>query len=195
MLLLPQAASGGVEDKLAKIPGVLETRVGYTGGEVENPTYRMVCTNQTGHAEAVRVTYDPAQINYETLVRRFFEIHNPTTPESPGAGYWQPISFCCFLSHGRAARNRGTCTRGTEPIRQVPASHRHGNCPRRGFLRGRGVPSEILRKKSVPLTLFPVYKITFDRVCRLRPVIFVLGFWPIRYDKIDSVNAAVFYNR
>jgi len=74
----------GVEDKLAKIPGVLETRVGYTGGEVENPTYRMVCTNQTGHAEAVRVTYDPAQINYETLVRRFFEIHNPTTLNRQG---------------------------------------------------------------------------------------------------------------
>jgi methionine-S-sulfoxide reductase len=74
----------GVEDKLAKIPGVLETRVGYTGGEVENPTYRMVCTNQTGHAEAVRVSYDPAQINYETLVRRFFEIHNPTTLNRQG---------------------------------------------------------------------------------------------------------------
>ena len=74
----------GVEDKLAKIPGVLETRVGYTGGEVENPTYRMVCTNQTGHAEAVQVTYDPTQINYETLVRRFFEIHNPTTLNRQG---------------------------------------------------------------------------------------------------------------
>ena len=74
----------GVEDKLGKIPGVLETRVGYTGGEVENPTYRMVCTNQTGHAEAVHVTYDPDQIDYETLVRRFFEIHNPTTLNRQG---------------------------------------------------------------------------------------------------------------
>ena len=74
----------GVEDKLGKIPGVLETRVGYTGGEVENPTYRMVCTNQTGHAEAVHVTYNPDQIDYETLVRRFFEIHNPTTLNRQG---------------------------------------------------------------------------------------------------------------
>ncbi len=74
----------GVEDKLGKIPGVTATMVGYTGGEVENPTYRMVCTNQTGHAEAVRVSYDPDQIDYETLVRRFFEIHNPTTLDRQG---------------------------------------------------------------------------------------------------------------
>lgn len=74
----------GVEDRLGKIPGVLETMVGYTGGEVENPTYRMVCTNQTGHAEAVRVSYDSDKINYETLVKRFFEIHNPTTLDRQG---------------------------------------------------------------------------------------------------------------
>ena len=74
----------GVEDRLGKIPGVIETTVGYTGGEVENPTYRMVCTNQTGHAEAVHVTYDSDQIDYETLVRRFFEIHNPTTLNRQG---------------------------------------------------------------------------------------------------------------
>ena len=74
----------GVEDKLGKIPGVTTTLVGYTGGEVENPTYRMVCTNQTGHAEAVRVNYDSDQIDYETLVRRFFEIHNPTTLDRQG---------------------------------------------------------------------------------------------------------------
>jgi len=74
----------GVEDKLGKIPGVTATMVGYTGGEVENPTYRMVCTNQTGHAEAVRVSYDPDQIDFETLVRRFFEIHNPTTLDRQG---------------------------------------------------------------------------------------------------------------
>jgi methionine-S-sulfoxide reductase len=74
----------GVEDKLGKIPGVTTTVVGYTGGEVENPTYRLVCTNTTGHAEAVQVSYDTDQISYEELVRRFFDLHDPTTLNRQG---------------------------------------------------------------------------------------------------------------
>ncbi|MCB2209588.1 peptide-methionine (S)-S-oxide reductase MsrA [bacterium] len=74
----------GVEDKFGKIPGVTTTVVGYTGGEVENPTYRMVCSNKTGHAEAVRVSYDTDQLNYEELVRRFFDMHDPTTLNRQG---------------------------------------------------------------------------------------------------------------
>lgn len=74
----------GVEAHLKKIKGVLDTIVGYTGGEVENPTYHMVCTDKTGHAEAVQVTYDSDEITYEVLVRKFFELHNPTTPNRQG---------------------------------------------------------------------------------------------------------------
>ncbi|MDY6874405.1 MAG: peptide-methionine (S)-S-oxide reductase MsrA [Chloroflexota bacterium] len=74
----------GVEDKLAKIPGVTTTVVGYTGGEVENPSYRLVCTNSTGHAEAVQASYDTDQISYEELVRRFFDLHDPTTLNRQG---------------------------------------------------------------------------------------------------------------
>ncbi len=74
----------GVEEKLAKIPGVTATVVGYTGGEVENPTYRLVCTNTTGHAEAVQATYDTDQISYEGLVRKFFDLHDPTTLNRQG---------------------------------------------------------------------------------------------------------------
>jgi methionine-S-sulfoxide reductase len=74
----------GVEAHLKEIEGVIKTVVGYTGGEVENPTYHMVCTDKTGHAEAVQVTYDSDQISYEALVRVFFELHNPTTPNRQG---------------------------------------------------------------------------------------------------------------
>jgi len=69
----------GMEEILRKIPGVLETRVGYTGGSVPNPNYRLVCTGLTGHAEAVEIAYDPTKISYEKLLDYFFRMHDPTT--------------------------------------------------------------------------------------------------------------------
>lgn len=74
----------GVEANFLKIPGVLDTVVGYTGGEIPNPTYRMVCSDNTGHAEAVQITYDPEKIAYKDLVSAFFELHDPTTPNRQG---------------------------------------------------------------------------------------------------------------
>jgi methionine-S-sulfoxide reductase len=74
----------GVEAKFVKVPGVIDTVVGYTGGVVDNPTYKMVCSHKTGHAEAVQVTYDPDQVSYEALVRVFFDLHNPTSLNRQG---------------------------------------------------------------------------------------------------------------
>ncbi|MHC4682393.1 MAG: bifunctional methionine sulfoxide reductase B/A protein, partial [Planctomycetota bacterium] len=68
----------GTEYHLQKVPGVLSTTVGYTGGHVENPTYKQVCTDRTGHAEAVEVIYEPSKTSYEQLARLFFETHNFT---------------------------------------------------------------------------------------------------------------------
>jgi methionine-S-sulfoxide reductase len=74
----------GVEANFQKISGVLDTIVGYTGGEVENPTYHMVCSDHTGHAEAVQITYDPEKIAYKDLLKAFFDLHDPTTPNRQG---------------------------------------------------------------------------------------------------------------
>jgi methionine-S-sulfoxide reductase len=69
----------GMEEILRKIPGVLETAVGYTGGSVPNPTYQQVCTGRTGHAEGIRVMFDPSKLSYEQLLGYFFRMHDPTT--------------------------------------------------------------------------------------------------------------------
>jgi peptide methionine sulfoxide reductase msrA/msrB len=69
----------GMEEIIRNIPGVLETAVGYIGGATEAPSYKQVCTGATGHAEAVRIVFDPARLTYEALLGYFFRMHDPTT--------------------------------------------------------------------------------------------------------------------
>jgi peptide-methionine (S)-S-oxide reductase len=74
----------GVEAAFRQIPGVVATRVGYTGGHTTDPTYERVCSHTTGHAEAVEVTYDPERVSYEQLLDVFWTKHNPTTKNRQG---------------------------------------------------------------------------------------------------------------
>lgn len=74
----------GVEELIRAVPGVTDTEVGYTGGETKNPTYETVKTGRTGHAEAIKISYDPSRISYEKLLELFFQLHDPTTLNRQG---------------------------------------------------------------------------------------------------------------
>lgn len=74
----------GVEETFRVVPGVVSTTVGYTGGRTKSPTYKQVCTNTTGHAEAIEIVFDPARVSYEKLLEIFWENHDPTTLDRQG---------------------------------------------------------------------------------------------------------------
>jgi peptide-methionine (S)-S-oxide reductase len=74
----------GVEQYFRQIPGVQDAAVGYTGGSKPSPTYEDVCTDRTGHAEALEITFDPAKVSYEELLDHFWKMHDPTTLNRQG---------------------------------------------------------------------------------------------------------------
>jgi len=74
----------GVEELIRQLPGVIDTTVGYTGGTLAAPRYEDVKTGRTGHAESIEIEFDPARISYEEILRFFFRLHDPTTPNRQG---------------------------------------------------------------------------------------------------------------
>ncbi|MCB9976702.1 MAG: peptide-methionine (S)-S-oxide reductase MsrA [Rhodospirillales bacterium] len=74
----------GMQDLIRKRPGIISTRVGYTGGTTTNPGYNEICIGDTGHAEAIEIEFDPAKISYRSILEFFFQIHDPTTADRQG---------------------------------------------------------------------------------------------------------------
>src|SRR5499425_1544007 len=87
----------GVEVKLRTIPGVVDARVGYSNGHTENPTYKDVCTDETGHAEVVRVEFDPKQVSYEQLLDAFWAMHDPTQVNRQGPDFGKQYRTAIFF--------------------------------------------------------------------------------------------------
>jgi peptide-methionine (S)-S-oxide reductase len=87
----------GVEAAFQGVPGVIDTAVGYSGGEMPSPTYKDVCTDETGHAEVVQVTFDPAKVSYEKLLDVFWKAHDPTQVNRQGPDFGSQYRTAIFF--------------------------------------------------------------------------------------------------
>src|SRR4051794_29773619 len=109
----------GVEAEFRRADGVTATRVGYTGGRTEHPTYRQVCGHRTGHAEAVEITFDPERVSYGELLERFWAAHDPTTRNRQGVDIGSQYRSAIFFTSpdrkrprpGRATSSRPSSSR------------------------------------------------------------------------------------
>lgn len=105
----------GVEVEFRNIPGVTAAEVGYTGGSKDSPSYEDVCTGTTGHAEAVKVEFDPAQVTYEQLLDYFWQLHDPTQKDRQGPDVGTQYRSAIFVSD---EEQRAAATKSREQVSQ-----------------------------------------------------------------------------
>ena len=140
----------GVQDLFRRYDGVISTRVGYTGGNTPNATYR----NHGTHAEAVEIIFDPARISYRQILEFFFQIHDPSTRNRQGNDVGRELSLGDLLHQRRAAAHRRGHDRRCRRVRAVARQGRDRGRARRGLLGGRarapGLSPEISRRLHLP---------------------------------------------
>jgi peptide-methionine (S)-S-oxide reductase len=129
-----------VEAAFQDLPGVVETAVGYEGGDVDNPTYEQVCSGTTGHVEVCQVTFDPSKVSYEDLIEKYLEIHDPTqlNRQGPDVGYqYRSVIFAHSDEQAKAAqrvveraqqRFRNPIVTTIEPAKPFWRAEEHHQC-------------------------------------------------------------------
>ena len=141
----------GVQELLRKRDGVISTRVGYTGGENDNPTYR----NHPGHAEAVEIVFDPERISYRDILEFFFQIHDPTTKDRQGNDIGSAYRSEIFCYERRAAPGCGGHDRRRRRLGPVARQGRHRDQRSGPILGGRarapGLPPALPGRLHLPL--------------------------------------------
>jgi len=110
-----------LEAVFQRLPGVKSVESGYMGGRVENPTYKQVCTGTTGHAEVVRVSFDPSQISYRDLLDVFFAIHDPTTLNRQGNDVGTQYRSAIFYNSEEQRRQAGEAIAELTAVHEFPA--------------------------------------------------------------------------
>ena len=137
----------GVEYKFRQVKGVTDAVSGYTGGTTKDPTYAQVCTDRTGHAEAVRVTFDPAVVSYEDLVRFFFTIHDPTQVDRQGPDVGTQYRSVIFYHDEAQKETARKVMAEIARLGALPEAPGHGARPRLRIHPGGRIPPALLREE------------------------------------------------
>ncbi|MDB5103190.1 MAG: methionine-S-sulfoxide reductase [Fibrobacteres bacterium] len=140
----------GVEETFRRTPGVLDTQVGYCGGKTLDPDYRAVCNGDTGHAEAVRVEFDPARVSYSRLLDIFWENHDPTTLNRQGPDVGTQYRSAVYF-HDEAQKAEALASKER---RQASGKHRRPIVtevtPASAFYRAEEYHQRYLAKRGMP---------------------------------------------